>query len=108
MLFTNGDIRSCDDEDDATCQDLRNLRDVLGCCAASFVEYGTLHKNMIIVISQPRSDGDEPGSDGGPTIEGPTDGGPTDGGSGEPDSGLSACYSSLSCNSKIEVMKVSP
>ena len=45
---------------------------------------------MIIVISQPCSDGDEPRSDGGPTIEGPTDGGPTDGESGEPDSGLSA------------------
>ena len=102
--IANGDIRSCDDEDDAciaTCQDLRNLRDVLGCCAASFVEYGILvnttqeYDNCNAKLSQPCSDGDEPGSDGGPTIEGPTDQGPTDGSptdgrSGEPDSGLSA------------------
>ena len=102
--IANGDIRSCDDEDDAciaTCQDLRNLRDVLGCCAASFVEYRIFvnttqeYDNCNAKLSQPCSDGDEPGSDGGPTIEGPTDEGPTDGPStdgrsGEPDSGLSA------------------
>ena len=75
--------------------------DGLGCCAASFVEYGILvnttqeYDNCNAKLSQPCSDGDEPGSDGGPTIEVPTDGGPTDGGptdrrSGEPDSGLSA------------------
>ena len=119
--IANGDIRSCDDEDDvciATCQDLRNLRDVLGCCVVSFVEYGILSKatleyeNCNAKLSQPCSNGGsgadttvEPGSEGGPTIEGPTDdgptdddptddgptdGGPTDGRSGEPDSGLSA------------------
>ena len=109
--IANGDIRSCDDEDDAciaTCQDLRNLRDVLGCCAASFVEYGILvnttqeYENCNAKLSQPCSDGgpgadttEEPGSEGGPTKEGPTDGGTTDGGttdggSSEPDSGVSA------------------
>ena len=92
--IANGDIRSYDDEEDvciATCQDLHNLRDVLGCCAASFVEYGIFvnttqeYDNCNAKLSQPCSDGgsgaditDESGSDGGPTIEEPTDEGPTD------------------------------
>ena len=99
--IANGDIRSCDDEDDAciaTCQDLRNLSDVLGCCAVLFVEYELLinttqeYENCNAKLSPPCSDGgsaadttDEPGSDGGPT-----DAGTTDGGSSKPDSGVSA------------------
>ena len=88
--IANGDISSCDDEDDpciATCQDLRNLRDVLGCCAVSFVEYGILinttqeYENCNAKLSQPCSDGGS-GAD-------TTDGGTTDG-SSEPDSGVSA------------------
>ena len=65
-------------------QDLHNLRDVWGCCAAFFVEYLILinttqeYDNWNPKLSQPCSHGesgadttDEPGSDGGLTIEGP-------------------------------------
>ena len=43
--IANGNIRACDEEDDAceaTCQDLRNLRSNLGCCTSSFEQYGIL------------------------------------------------------------------
>ena len=85
--IANGDIRSCDDEDHActaTCQDLSNLRDVLGCCAVLFVEYGILinttqeYENCNAKLSQPCSDG----GSGVDTIDEP--------GSSEPDSGVSA------------------
>ena len=62
-------------------QDLHNLRDVWGCCAAFIVSNKYLliqHRNRNAKLSKPCSDGgsgadtrDEPGSDGWLTIEGP-------------------------------------
>ena len=43
--IANGDLRACDEEDDvcdATCQDLRTLRNYWGCCTSSYEQYGLL------------------------------------------------------------------
>ena len=43
--IASGDLRACDEEDDAceaTCQDLRDLRSNLGCCTTSFEQNGLL------------------------------------------------------------------
>ena len=43
--IASGDIRACDEEDDAceaTCQDLRDLRSNLGCCTMSYEQLGLL------------------------------------------------------------------